>query len=270
MAVLESEVDRIGTERVPWLGAVVLLELARLREAAGDRADAAVDAGRAAAILATLDVVVHARDSELVARLQVPEAAPPQESQAFLGFEGKRWTVSCSGASVQLNDSKGLRYLAELMAHPGVERHALDLVDLVEGVSGDGIDRRSLGDAGEALDATARTAYRRRIEELRSEADDALADGRSDAAEAAQAEIDALVGQLAQAFGLGGRSRKAASAAERARLNVTRALRAATSRITEALPGAGGVLDRRLRTGLYCAFEPDPADPVAWQVFNPK
>lgn len=270
VAVLESEVDRIGTERVPWLGAVVLLELARLREAAGDRADAAVDAGRAAAILATLDVVVHARDSELVARLQVPEAAPPQESQAFLGFEGKRWTVSCSGASVQLNDSKGLRYLAELMAHPGVERHALDLVDLVEGVSGDGIDRRSLGDAGEALDATARTAYRRRIEELRSEADDALADGRSDAAEAAQAEIDALVGQLAQAFGLGGRSRKAASAAERARLNVTRALRAATSRITEALPGAGGVLDRRLRTGLYCAFEPDPADPVAWQVFNPK
>ena len=71
------------------------------------------------------------------------------------------------------------------------------------------------------------TAYRHRIEALRAEIDDALAAGRLEAAEALQAELDLLVLQLAQAFGLGGASRAAGSAAERARLNVTRALRAA-------------------------------------------
>ena len=75
-----------------------------------------------------------------------------------------------------------------------------------------------------------------------------------------------LVGQLAQAFGLGGRDRRAASAAERSRLNVTRALRAALARVTEALPHAGQVLDRSVRTGTYCAYEPDENDEVVWIV----
>jgi hypothetical protein len=44
--------------------------------------------------------------------------------------------------------------------------------------------------------------------------------------------------------------------AERARLNVTRALRAAIAKVTEALPAPGTVLDRRVRTGLYCAYLP--------------
>ncbi|HEY6697000.1 MAG TPA: hypothetical protein VIZ67_02165, partial [Acidimicrobiales bacterium] len=87
-----------------------------------------------------------------------------------------------------------------------------------------------------------------------------------DAAEAKQTELDELVTQLARAFGLGGRERRAASAAERARLNVTRALRAAISRLADAMPGAGAVLDRRVRTGLYCAFEPNAADEFRWIV----
>ncbi len=56
---------------------------------------------------------------------------------------------------------------------------------------------------------------------------------------ALQAELDQLVGQLAQAFGLGGRGRRASSAAERARLNVTRALRAATARVQRGPPRGG-------------------------------
>ena len=116
------------------------------------------------------------------------------------------------------------------------------------------------------LDARARTAYRHRVEQLRAEADEALAAGRLDSAEAKQAELDALVAQLARAFGLGGRERRAASAAERARLNVTRPLRAAIAKLADAMPGAGGVLDRRVRTGLYCAYEPGAGDEVRWIV----
>ena len=177
--------------------------------------------------------------------------------------------MACDDTRCRLPDTKGMRYLAELIANPGVERHALDLVDRVEGVgAGDlAVDRRRLGDAGELVDTTARTAYRRRIEALRSDIDDALDAGADERAEALQVELDQLVAQLAQAFGLGGRSRRASSAAERARLNVTRALRAATARVAEALPEAGAVLDRRLRTGLYCAYEPGEGDDVRWS-FN--
>jgi len=32
------------------------------------------------------------------------------------------------------------------------------------------------------------------------------------------------------------------------------------------MPGAGGVLDRRVRTGLYCAYEPGAGDEVRWIV----
>jgi hypothetical protein len=166
-----------------------------------------------------------------------------------------------------LPDTKGLRYLAELLASPGAERHALDLVDRVEGVApSGGVDRRALGDAGAVLDAQARLAYRHRIERLRADADDALAGGQLETAEACQTELDQLVSQLASAYGLGGRDRRTASAAERARLNVTRALRSAISKLIETVPDAGAVLDRRVRTGLYCVYAPADDDEVRWIV----
>lgn len=49
-------------------------------------------------------------------------------------------------------------------------------------------------------------------------------------------------------------------------MNVTRALRAAVAKLSETLPEAGTVLNRRLRTGLYCAYEPEDSDDVRWVV----
>ena len=72
--------------------------------------------------------------------------------------------------------------------------------------------------------------------------------------------------ELTRAFGLGGRERKASSAAEKARLNVTRALRASIATLSDALPESGAVLDRRVRTGLFCSYEPHPDDEALWSV----
>jgi hypothetical protein len=164
-----------------------------------------------------------------------------------------------------MQDSKGLCYVADLIAHPGCERHALDLVDRLEGIDPGRLDRRALGDAGELLDTKARSAYRHRIEALRAEADEAIGAGMLERAEAIEIELDQLVAQLAAAFGLGGRDRRASSAAEKARLNVTRALRAAIGKVTEALPDAGAALDRHVKTGLYCSYEPVDGD-LRWIV----
>jgi tetratricopeptide (TPR) repeat protein len=271
IGAIETALDRLPATGVPLLRATLLLDLVRLHDRAGNRAAATVEAGRAAAALTGLDVILPAAAIALFDRVGV--AAPNASARtpahkATLSREGGGWVTACGAARTRLRDTKGLRYLAELLRNPGVERHALDLVDRVEGVAADetAVDRRHLGDAGELLDARARSAYRHRIEALRGEIDDALATGAEEHAHVLQGELDELVGQLAHAFGLGGRARRASSAAERARVNVTRALRAATAALGEALPEAGTMLDRRLRTGLYCAYEPDDSDDVHWVV----
>ncbi len=259
--LLEAAIDGLDRARLPWLRATLLLQLSDLREQAGDATGAGAAARTAALELQALDV-------SLPGLGQAPLASPAADaSVATLHRQDGWWTATSGGTSVRLRDSKGLRYLAELVASPGVERHALDLVDRVEGVGQRGEpDRRALGDAGELLDTAARSAYRRRIEALRGEIDDALETERLETAEALQTELDQLVAQLAQAFGLGGRSRVAASAAERARLNVTRAIRSALARLDDALPGAGAALDRRVRTGLYCTYAPEDSDTIRWIV----
>jgi hypothetical protein len=209
-------------------------------------------------------------DTALLRRLTEPDVAatadPRAVHTAVVTSDGRSWIVTYDGTRAKLGASKGMQYLVQLLRNPGVERHALDLVDAVEGVSTEGIDRRRLGDAGELLDAHGRSAYRREIEQLRSEIDDALARGDDTSAMELQERVDQLVAELARAFGLGGRARAAGSAAERARLNVTRALRAAVARIGAVLPEPGAALDRGIKTGLYCQFAPDPQEDVRFVV----
>ena len=193
--------------------------------------------------------------------------------------EGQYWTVCYQGRVVRLKDSKGLRHLARLLAHPGREFHVTDLEATLSdpgrpassGPRGqeEGSElelRRDLGDAGELLDATAKAAYKARLEELRAELEEA--ESFNDPARAARArdEIDFLVRELARAVGLGGRDRRAASHAERARLNVTRVIRAAMANLARANPSLGRHLSATIRTGRYCSYTPDPRVPITWEL----
>ena len=73
--------------------------------------------------------------------------------------------------------------------------------------------------------------------------------------------------ELAKATGLGGRDRGGSgSHAERARVNVTRAVRATLKRITGYHPRLGHELQQSVKTGLYCVYEPDPRRPLRWVV----
>ena len=191
--------------------------------------------------------------------------------------EGEYWTVVFDGVVVRLRDAKGLGHLARLLAHPGREFHAVDL----EGANrqagpaavgpggrvgaGELQVRPDLGDAGALLDATAKAAYRARLAELRAELEQAEAGNDPARATRARAEREFLVAELARAVGLGGRDRRAASHAERARLNATRAIRAAMANLGRANPSLGRHLAATVRTGRYCAYTPDPRAPIAWQ-----
>jgi hypothetical protein len=73
-----------------------------------------------------------------------------------------------------------------------------------------------------------------------------------------------LEDQLAAAFGLAGRARRAASGAERARLTVTKRIRSALARIHACHPDLGEHLGRCVRTGLFCSYVPEPERRRPW------
>jgi hypothetical protein len=50
---------------------------------------------------------------------------------------------------------------------------------------------------------------------------------------------------------------------------VTRAVRQAIARIGDHHAALGEHLDRAIRTGTYCAYEPDPLAPITWHVGFP-
>jgi hypothetical protein len=69
-------------------------------------------------------------------------------------------------------------------------------------------------------------------------------------------ERDALVHEITAAFGLGGRPRRLGSESERARLNVTRAIRTAIGNIAKQAPALGAELDACVSTGSTCRYDP--------------
>ncbi len=148
--------------------------------------------------------------------------------------EGDYWCVTFEGQTVRLRDSKGLRYIGRLLADPGRAFHVLDLVAAERGQTADltqatesGATSAALGDAGEMLDARAKEAYRRRLAEIEEDIEEARAFADSERQAQAETERDFLIRELSRAVGLGGRDRRAGSASERARVSVTRAVRAA-------------------------------------------
>jgi tetratricopeptide (TPR) repeat protein len=204
-------------------------------------------------------------------------AAPPPAAEgattAVLAREGDVWRLDFEGRVLRVRDAKGMRHLALLLANPGIEFHAVDVATAAAGgavpvareVEGLSV-RAGTGDAGPALDSRAKAEYRSRLEDLRAEIEEAEAFNDPERAARAREEMDFIAQELSAAVGLGGRDRPAASAAERARVNVTRALRREIRRIAEEDARLGRELETTVRTGTFCAYEPDPRRPVAWDV----
>ena len=185
-----------------------------------------------------------------------PEAprSPAHPPSASLVREGLTWAASYAGRTVRLRDSKGLRDIAALLARPGQEVHCLELVG--------GADVGS--EPGPALDQQARRAYESRIRELQEEVDDAREANDPVRAERAETELDALVQQLTEAFGLAGRARATGSATERARSAVGWRIRAAQRHAVEMHPELGRHLKHAIRTGTWCSYRPESV--MRWKV----
>jgi tetratricopeptide (TPR) repeat protein len=239
----------------PYEEAVAHLLLADAHAAGGREHAALLERRTAGGLLDELRVVSSHAPPEVVGHSDRPRGPN------VFRREGDYWTVEFDGRTVRLRDLKGMRYLSRLLAAPGREFHVLDLVALEGGGTG---GRPVLGDAGELLDAQAKQAYRRRLAEIAEDLDEADALGDAERAAQATVERDFLLRELAGAVGLGGHDRRAASASERARAGVTRAVRQAMARTGEHHHSLGEHLNRTVRTGTYCAYVPDSRLPTAW------
>ncbi len=195
-------------------------------------------------------------------------------SQATFRRVGDNRLIRFGGVETMLADLKGFRYLERMLADPGREFHVLDLVAIEHGtishpapVQQDSIAfAQDRGEGLPVIDDQARAAYRRRLAEVDEDIEDAIAINDPGRRALAERDRDFLIAELASAVGLGGRQRLTDGNAERARTSVTRTLRYAVQRLAEHHSDLGVHLERSVKTGIYCGYQPDPLTPISWNV----
>jgi len=247
-------VDGIGGA---WLGSTHL-QLARIAHALGrgvgrEHIAAAIEVHRRANA-PFFQLIAESIASELgVDRVRVSTATVTDEPH--FRRTGDHWIVAWSGDPAPMPDSKGMRDLAVLLAHPGVDVHVSDLTG-----GRVGVDRGT----GAILDRRARDEYRRRLAELDADLAEAEAHHDRGRVEKARVERDFLVAELSAAVGLGGRPRVRGDDVERARKAVAARIKQAIDRVESVDARLGRHLRNSIRTGTTCSYEPE--HPFEWRL----
>ncbi len=181
-----------------------------------------------------------------------PQAAGPTSGR--FARRGGRWQIGFAGREGVFPSSRGMVYLAELLARPNEPIHVLDLAALV---APPGAPPIGGADAGELLDARARRAARSRMHDLARALEEAECNGDPARRDVLRHELEALERTLASALGLGGRARRAGDPVERARKAVYNRIGDAVRRIEAELPELGRHLRRGVKTGRTCTYAPE-------------
>jgi hypothetical protein len=199
-----------------------------------------------------------ARDAEAAgfAAGQVPV------TEGVFARDGALWTLAYGGVTVRMRDAKGLADLAALLAAPGREIPAADLIAAADVGRAAQADLR-LG-ADEVLDATARRQIRARLADLGEDIAEAESWNDPERAARARAERDALLHELTATAGPAGQARLLGDQSERARKAVTARIRDIIGRIERVHPPLGAHLRESVTTGTRCAYSPPV--PVSWRL----
>jgi hypothetical protein len=162
--------------------------------------------------------------------------------------EGQGWRLRLGSRSVVVRHSVGMLHLAVLLANPGLEVPAIELVA--------GAGRVTSPSPQPVLDRVAILEYRQRVSRLRADIHRWEKVGLSDRAAQARVERGWLLAELSATTGIDGRIRRFPDDSERARVSVTKAIRRAVTRIADADPAIGEHLRRTVQTGVRCFYQP--------------
>jgi len=242
--------------------------LTRLR-AADRRARELLD--EASALASEIGIVgLPERCAAVLDAIAPPDGAPrpvpsrPLDGDAFeLSRAGRFWKLSRGETHVLLEDRKGFTYIAELVRQPERDVHVMELRALAappaDHASSDDPSSVAVASkvgasfADDMIDVRARRDYQRRLSELHEQLARYENGGNPEDVLALREEITHVSRELARATSLGGRPRLG-SDAERARINVRRAIHLALTHVAEVAPAYGAVLAGRIRTGMFCRY----------------
>jgi hypothetical protein len=189
---------------------------------------------------------------ELTATQSLAEEPP---AAASMRRRGAVWHITFKGASATVPNSKGLVDIARLVAAPRTDVHVLNLIDAAD---------RS-GAAGTLTDRQALDAYRKRLADIDSEADEAQRYHDDARVAHLEGERRALLDELGRVRDVHGRARQFANhPAERARKAVAARVRDAIRKLEPLLPDLADHLARCIVTGTYCRYRQD--DTTIWDV----
>jgi tetratricopeptide (TPR) repeat protein len=217
-----------------------------IADAEGMGMDIRADAWRAESSMAAASVDRAAATIDLT-RGNGSAGGPGVEQQGFMRRHGRGWLVEVGDHRAVVPDLVGMAYLAELVAHPAQPISALTLA----GGGGAPSETRH-----EVIDRQARDAYVERARELADDLAEAEADNDLGRSERLRIELDAVIAQIEEATGLGGRPRAFTNERERARTSVRKAIKRAIDEIGGADPVVGEVLDAAVVTGSVCMYTP--------------
>lgn len=183
------------------------------------------------------------------------ETRAPAATGGASGSEGRAmrrrggvWELSYAGRHASVAHSKGLADIARMLASPGADVHVLELMD--------SLDRS--GAAGAIVDRQALASYRKRLDDLAADIDDAERDHDPERGARAAAEREAILDELSRVTGTAGRTRTFANhPAERARKAVSGRVRDAIRKLETVLPELADHLHRTIVTGTYCRYRDD-------------
>ncbi len=202
-----------------------------------------------------------------------PEQVPDKRRGTFRR-SGNGWILGYEGTSFHMGNTKGIQYIAYLLAEPRRQFHVLDLTAIVDhhsdfsmghrqrSIAANSLDELGMHDSRfgavmPLLDQTSKDEYRRRLTEIASDLDEAREHGHVLTVEQLQEERDTILEELRRATGLGGRDRSAPSPEERARTRVRKQIKAVLDRLSKHHLPLSQHLQNSIKTGYLCSYEPD-------------
>ena len=194
----------------------------------------------------------------------------PTHEEFLFSRHNDYWIIRYQGHGALLKSTRGLHYLAVLLRNSGREFHVRELLSHPMDASTPAAAVAAIGGVTSGLyvpvlDARAKAEYKRRVNDLLQDLNEAERFNDLQRKAEVENELRAITDHLASAVGLGGRDRKTCSDTERARSAVTKCIKKAIRKIGEAIPSLGHHLAARIKTGYFCSYNPHPGRSVVWK-----